>query len=77
MSKLKNDFNNYIQNTKSRSREILDKDKMRTIITIIVYVVYILLIILSIICFIFKFMILEGIISIILFFAYYSHQHHI
>ena len=69
MSKLKNDFNNYIQNTKSRSLEILDKDKMRTIITIIVYVVYILLIILSIICFIFKFMILEGIISIILFFA--------
>ncbi len=59
----------YIQNTKDRTKQILDDDSQRTVVTAVLFAIYILLVILAYLFFFLKIEIMECIVSVILFFA--------
>lgn len=59
----------YIQNTKDRTRQILEDDSQRTVITAVLFAIYILLVALAYLFFFLKIEIMECIVSVILFFA--------
>lgn len=59
----------YIQNTKDRTRQILDDDKARTVTTAVLFAIYMLLVALAYLFFFLKIEIMECIVSVILFFA--------
>ena len=69
MESFKGKIEEYIKNTKKRTRQILDDDSKRTIITALVFVGYYLIAILAYLFFFLRFEKLECLISIILFFA--------
>ena len=69
MENFKGKIEEYIKNTKDRTRQILDDDSQRTIITAFVFAVYYFIVILAYLFFFLRFEKLECIISIILFFA--------
>ena len=69
METFKNNIEVYIQNTKDRTRQILDDDKQRKVITAVLFAVYMLLVALAYLFFFLKIEIMECIVSVILFFA--------
>lgn len=69
METFRNNIEVYIQNTKDRTKQILDDDSRRTVITAVLFAIYILLVALSYLFFFLKIEIMECIVSVILFFA--------
>ena len=69
METFKKNIEVYIQNTKDRTRQILEDDSQRTVITAVLFAIYILLVALAYLFFFLKIEIMECIVSVILFFA--------
>lgn len=69
METFRNNIEVYIQNTKDRTKQILDDDSRRTVTTAVLFGIYILLVGLSYLFFFLKIEIMECIVSVILFFA--------